>query len=186
MSAARQSLPLTRLVCLVLVALIAPLAPALAAKAAPEPLSVFGWVENIVIEPYGFEVKARVDTGANTASMQGENIEFFKRDGKKWVRFELEVELSHQDNDDDHPSVIVERPLVRTLVINKSFKKDERRPVVEMDICLDGERRTEEFNLRDRDHMHYPVLIGRKILRKTALVDSRRTFLTKPGCEAKR
>lgn len=186
MSAARRNSPLTRFAYLVLVTLIAPVAPALAEKTEPDPLSIFGWVENIVIQPYGYEVKARIDTGANTASMQGENIEFFKRDGKKWVRFELEVELSHQDNDDDHPSVIVERPLVRTLIVNKSFKKDERRPVVEMEICLNGERRTEEFNLRDRDHMHYPVLIGRKILRETALVDSRRTFLTKPGCKAKR
>ena len=104
MSAARRNSPLTRFAYLVLVTLIAPVAPALAEKTEPDPLSIFGWVENIVIQPYGYEVKARIDTGANTASMQGENIEFFKRDGKKWVRFELEVELSHQDNDDDHPS----------------------------------------------------------------------------------
>ena len=58
----------------------------------------------------------------------------------------------------------------------------EQRPVVRMDVCVAGERLNEEFSLRDRSNMHYPVLLGRRTLDRLGNVDSSRTFTTSPDC----
>jgi hypothetical protein len=51
-----------------------------------------------------------------------------------------------------------------------------------MDVCIAGERLNEEFSLRDRSNMHYPVLLGRRTLDQLGNVDSSRTYTTTPDC----
>ena len=51
---------------------------------------IFGWVERVVLREAGFELKAKLDTGAETSSLDAVDIRRFKRGGESWVRFTIE------------------------------------------------------------------------------------------------
>ncbi|MCK2182429.1 ATP-dependent zinc protease family protein [Halomonas getboli] len=140
---------------------------------------VYGWVEKTLIDPdWGVEVKAKLDSGALTSSMQAEHIEEFQRDGDDWVRFEVEVE-------DEESGEIVsrefERPIFRDLTVVGAGGRDHR-PVVLMTICMGDERFEEQFSLEDRDDMNYPVLLGRRTIQSLGDLDVTETFLQSPSC----
>lgn len=138
----------------------------------------YGWVEKATIEPWGTEVKAKLDSGALTSSMQAEDIEEFERDGEDWVRFTVEVE---DEASDDIVSKTFERPVFRNLQVNGAGGEDHR-PVVLMTICMGGTLREEQFSLEDRDDMNYPVLLGRRTIQSLGTLDVTETFLHDPGC----
>ncbi len=153
-------------------------APAQASEAKADGGKVFGWVEKATIEPWGAMVKAKLDSGALTSSMHAENIETFERDDEEWVRFDVEVE-DEATGDQDEKSF--ERPLYRDLTVSGAGGRD-KRPVVLMTLCMGGERYEEQFSLRDRDGMNYPVLLGRRTIQSLGLLDVRKTFQTTPNC----
>lgn len=140
---------------------------------------VFGWVEEGLIMPDGVAVKFKLDTGALTSSMHAEDVERFEKDGKDWVRFKVDV----KDERTDKPvNLQFERAVERTIKV-RGAGGAERRPVVNMSVCLGDRLYTEPFTLNDRDAMNYPVLIGRRTLEKAGAVDSGKTFTTKPTCK---
>ena len=148
--------------------------PPLAADGTP-----LGWVERGKVLPEEVTVKFKLDTGALTSSMHAEDIEYFERDGDEWVRFDLDLEDIERDK---LVKSRIERKLHRELTVRGAGGQEDR-PVVLMQVCI-GERLLEEqFSLRDRDEMHYPVLLGRRTLEKLGPVDSARTFTIEPSCE---
>jgi len=50
---------------------------------------VVGALEEIWLSDLEIALTARIDTGAQTSSLDARNIELFERDGKRWVRFEI-------------------------------------------------------------------------------------------------
>lgn len=146
--------------------------------------SVYGLNEHVALPDFNIEVIAKLDTGAQTASLSARDIERFKRDGKTWVRFYLALDEAHT-----HP---IERPLARISKIKRragDFDPEEEktytpRPVIELDLCMGKTRRTIEVNLTDRSAFQYPLLIGSDALtRFGALVDPSLTHAAgKPGC----
>lgn len=141
--------------------------------------STYGWVEKVTIEPsWGPEVKAKLDTGALTSSMQAEDIEEFQKDGEDWVRFEVEVE---DEASGEVVSKTFEREIKRNLILSGAGGED-RRPAVLMTICLGGEYYEEQFSLRDRDGLIYPVLLGRRSIQDLGPVDVTRTFTQDADC----
>lgn len=138
---------------------------------------VLGWLEWITIEPWGFAVKTRLDTGAQTASLHAEDIRRFRRDDQTWVRFTLAAPDAEDGND-----IEVERPLTRDVLIKEPDGGHDRRPVVIIKICLNGERHKTEFSLNDRSALSYPALLGRRFLAGIALVDPAQTFLASRQC----
>lgn len=149
------------------------------AVSADDDRPTWGWVEKATIEPWGVEVKAKLDSGALTSSMQAEHIEGFERDGEDWVRFEVEVE-------DEATGELVarqfERKVHRRLILTGAGGKD-RRPAVLMTICMGDTRYQEQFSLEDRDDMNYPVLLGRRTIQSLGYLDVTRTFLHEPTCD---
>jgi len=143
------------------------------------PSRVYGWVEKAMVMPVGALVKIKLDTGALTSSIHAENIRTYDiEDDGHGVRFDLELE-------DQRSGEIVSRemdlPVERYLIV-RGAGGEEQRPVVKLSLCI-GERVYEEqFSLRNRDDMLYPVLIGRRTLRDMGLVDSSDTFLSTPRC----
>ncbi len=141
---------------------------------------VYGWVEKGIVMPTGALVKMKLDTGALTSSMHAEDIETYSiPDGGDGVRFTLELE------DQDSGEMIERRmdlEVERYLIVTGAGGED-RRPVVKMDLCIGDNVYHEQFSLRNRDEMIYPLLIGRRTLRELGLVDARSTFLTEPECE---
>ena len=130
---------------------------------------IIGAVETVTIDPPGVKFKARVDSGANTASLDARDLVIFERDGKRWVRFKLRP-LDGQETPE------IERPVKRFVRVSQTNSPEsDRRPVVELGIELGGVKDIIDFNLRDRSQMTYPVLLGRKYLRDRALIDISRT-----------
>lgn len=139
---------------------------------------VVGWIEKGRILPEHAAVKIKVDSGALTSSMHAVNIENFKRKGKQWVRYDVPV----KDADTDELiKMKFERPVFRRILVRGAGGED-RRPVVKMSICMGDRVYEEQFSLRDRGDMTYPVLIGRRTIEHVGLIDVSRTFMLPLEC----
>ena len=167
-------------------ALLLPLAAILtvgATDASAEP-KIYGRYENVRLPELGKTLRAKMDTGAVTVSLSARDIERFQRDGEEWVRFRLATE--HADD------TLYEHVLARVSKIkNHAEEADDdeepgmsERPVVELEMCLGGERRTVEVNLTDRSHFSYPLLVGAKALRAFSLAidPARKHVAGRPEC----
>ncbi|MDX1803489.1 MAG: ATP-dependent zinc protease [Alcanivorax sp.] len=139
---------------------------------------VFGWVEKVALEPWGVEVKAKLDTGALTSSLHATNIEIFKKDGHHWVRFTVDVVDKATGKE---VQKTYERPRYRRVLVRGAGGADHR-PVVLMNVCVGNTIQREQFTLQDRSDMIYPMLIGRRTLQHLGLVDVTQTFEHPPQC----
>lgn len=138
--------------------------PAVADEEAQAKLLV-GRRESIWVEDLQLALPARIDTGAETASLDARALEQFERDGKPWVRFEI-------PNPNGDEALVLERPQIRqALVVQANSETPERRPVIELGIQLGPVRQLAEFTLSDRSHLDYQMLVGRNILRDVMIVD---------------
>ena len=90
--------------------------------------------------------------------MHAEDLDYFEKDGDKWVRFDLDLKDVEQDK---LVKSRIERKLQRELTVRGAGGKEDR-PVVLMKVCVGDRLLEEEFSLRDRDEMNYPVLLGRR------------------------
>ena len=152
---------------------------------AAEP-TLHGRYEYIALPEIGGQVlKAKMDTGALTASLSAKDIETFTRDGDDWVRFRLATK--------DADNKVYEHKIARISKIKTRSEEDEdddekiaptKRPVVDLELCLGNVKRTVEVNLTDRSSFNYPLLIGAKALREfgAAVNPARRFTADKPDC----
>ncbi|SEI98343.1 Uncharacterized conserved protein [Azotobacter beijerinckii] len=143
-----------------------------------QPARVFGWIEKGLIQPENIPVKIKLDTGALTSSLDAKDLERFERNGDEWVRFKVEVT-------DKDTGKLVNSPFERQVLRNVKVRGAggaERRPVVQMQICIGKQVYDEQFSLNNRSKMNYPVLIGRRTLEHLGLVDVSRTFTIDPQC----
>lgn len=146
------------------------------AQAAPK--QGVGWIENGLLLPDNLPVKLKMDTGALTSSLDAEDLDRFEKDGDKWVRFTVDLKA----NDGKRNRHTYERKIERNVKVRGAGGSD-RRPVVLMKICIGSQVYEEQFTLRDRDQMNYPVLIGRRTLEHLGPVDVSSTFTLKPSCK---
>lgn len=126
---------------------------------------VVGRRESVWVEDLQLALPARIDTGAETASLDARNITPFERDGESWVRFDIPDPSGEED-------ITLERPKVReALITQASTDQPERRVVIELGVQLGPVRQLAEFTLSNRGHLDYQMLVGRNILRDVILVD---------------
>lgn len=124
-----------------------------------------GQLEQVWLQNLQLALPARIDTGAETASLDARNIELFERDGRRWVRFEI----LHPETGE---AIQMERKLKRMVAIIQSNTTDsERRPVIKLGVTIGHISQTAEFTLSDRSHLDYQLLIGRNILQDVMVVD---------------
>ncbi|WEL55906.1 ATP-dependent zinc protease [Pseudomonas kermanshahensis] len=150
---------------------------------AAEP-TIYGRYENIALPEIGETLKAKMDTGAFTASLSAKDIELFTRDGDEWVRFRLATKASD--------GKVYEHKVSRISKIKGRADEEEegdapeisKRPVVDLELCLGDVKRTVEVNLVDRSSFNYPLLIGSKALRefKAAVNPAKKFTAGKPDC----
>jgi len=160
----------------VLLALPAPQTPS-ARASERERKEIYGWVEEAVLVPYDRKLKAKLDTGALTSSLDAVDVEEHERDGESWVSFTVPA------RDDDEEDLRLHRPLHRDVTI-EGHEEDDHRLVVLVDVCLGSHVHRIQVSLADRRAFNYPLLVGRRLLEEVALVDASATFLSDPYCEA--
>jgi hypothetical protein len=146
------------------------------AQAGEAEKTIFGHVERVIISEKGFSLKARLDTGAQTSSLDAHNIVRFRRGDTRFVRFDVM-------DPDTGDFVTLERPLVRNVRIRQHTAPPMRRPVVKMWLCLGPKVREVEVNLTPRSEFLYPLLIGRSAMRGSIVVDPELTFTARPQCD---
>ncbi len=140
---------------------------------------IYGWIENTELIPWGVEVKAKLDTAALTSSLHATHIDVFERDDEDWVSFTVNVE------DQDSKEMVdkkFELPLYRDLTVSGAGGTDHR-PVVLLNVCMGDKIYEQQFSLRDRSEMTYPMLIGRRMLQHLGPISVIKTFEHEPTCE---
>lgn len=130
--------------------------------------TVIGAVEDVILMPWEISLPARIDTGAATTSLDARELsvkdnvaEFLLPEAWGGKKIKLPVKSWKQV---------------------KSSGAEQRRPLVDMDICIGGRLLRVEANLMDRSRVQYPVLIGRNVLEKGFVVDVRKTRALPPRC----
>jgi hypothetical protein len=146
------------------------------ARAVEGTKTIFGHVERVIISDQGFSLKARLDTGAETTSLDAHNIRRIRRGDSRYVRFDVIDPESGE-------FVALERPLVRNVRIRQHGGTWMRRPVVKMWLCIGPLVHEVEVNLTPRSEFLYPLLIGRSAMRGTIVVDPELTFTQRPECD---
>lgn len=124
---------------------------------------IAGGVETLYITPMEMPFQARMDTGAETSSIDADNIKPFERDGEKWVSFNI----TNRKNGEKHH---FEKPIKRRTSIVR-IGEHEDRYVVNMSIKMGDETIKADFTLAHRDKFSYQVLIGRNIINGRFIID---------------
>ncbi|MDX1452245.1 MAG: ATP-dependent zinc protease [Oleiphilaceae bacterium] len=114
----------------------------------------------------------RVDTGAKTSSLHVDNIEEFKRDGERWVSFDI-----HPDSHNVSRVVRRSAKVKDQRTIKSSNAKKEKRCVIDTEICMGGRHWPIEVTLTDRSSMSYLMLLGREAMLGKLVVDPEGEYL---------
>lgn len=136
-----------------------------------EPAKVtVGVVEDVILTPWGIRFPARIDTGADLSSLDAreitvqDDIAKFKL-GKRFGGLQLQLP-------------VLEWRRIQTAT------GTEKRPVVEISICLGSKVFRTLATLKDRSQMMYPFLVGRSALSENFLVDPSRSKPVQLACPA--
>ncbi len=135
---------------------------------------VVGWKEQVALPDLKIKsVIAKIDTGANLATIDADDIKFVTRKDVKYVKFTVKK----RNNTIRKTSA----PLAGFKRIRSSNGDVERRPYIKTDILMDGITKNIELTLTDRGPMDYTMLIGRKALGRRWIVNPSISFMTKPN-----
>ncbi|SFZ98233.1 FIG008443: hypothetical protein [hydrothermal vent metagenome] len=131
---------------------------------------VIGEIETVKITPPKVTMKARIDTGATTTSVDARDIVEFERDGKKWVKYTI---VSGKKE------FKLESPIDRTVMIKRHSEKAQERFVIKMRVTIGPKTELIDVTLADRSKYKFPVLIGRNFLKDYFIVDVSRSNILK-------
>jgi hypothetical protein len=163
--------------------IIALLTPSLAdAKVSSNKKTTVGWLESVYIPSIHARLRAKLDTGAKTSSIDAEIIDIRNSKSDKDPLGTIIFNISDLKN----KNKTLERPIIRWAKIKKKGSTSGyiRRPVVMMEYCIAGKLITDEVNLSNRQHFNYRVLIGRNMLTEAGLmIDTSKIYTKKPNCE---
>ena len=120
-----------------------------------------------------FELDAKIDTGAFTSAIHYHHAEVIDRDGKKVLHFTL-LDPTHPDYNDR--SFYFEEFQERH--IKNSFGVSEERFIITTVITIFGKDYTTDFSLSNRGNLKFPILLGRKLLKRGFVVDVSKTNLS--------
>lgn len=144
--------------------------------------AVIGWREWVTLPDLGGAVvRAKIDTGARTASLHAFGLETFAQGGKEYARFAI-----HPDHRAPGPAVIVEAEILGHRTVRNPGGRSEERPIIKTRLRIGPHRVTAELNLTRRDTMGMPMLLGRQTVRRRFVVDPGRSYLigVPPGAGA--
>lgn len=131
-------------------------------------LPIIGEVELIYFLPMKSPFAARIDTGATTSSLDCQDVEYFERDGEKWVAFKLKNRKTGEEH-------VFEKKVERSFKVKRAGK-DESRKAIKMDVKMGGEVFSAVFSIADRSNFDYQGLVGRNILTGRFLVDTSTSY----------
>jgi hypothetical protein len=135
---------------------------------------VIGWKERLDFPAWGIRrVRAKADTGARTSALDAVAYELYHAEGGAlWVRLRLSLLRKHAAG-----PLVVEVPVLRTVVVRNSGGQHEERPLIEADVVLGPVRKRVLLTVTNRAGMRFRVLLGRSALAGDFVVDVSKKYL---------
>jgi hypothetical protein len=136
-----------------------------------------GWCELVDLPGLGLtEIHAKMDSGAATSSIHATRIKAFERDGRHYAGFCFPSSRGEKARR-------FEAPLVGQREVRSSNGEKQQRYVIETQMCLGKLCWVSQLTLANRRSMAFPVLVGRRALRRGLLLvnSGRRWVLGKPA-----
>ncbi|MDO6491196.1 MULTISPECIES: 30S ribosomal protein S6--L-glutamate ligase [unclassified Cellulophaga] len=135
-------------------------------------LQVIGGEEWCVFEELGIPaIKARVDSGAKTSSIQANNVKVYNKGVEEWVKFEVNPIQENRS-----VTITCEAPLVDRRTVKSSVGISEERLVVKTSIKLGNNIHSVELTLANRDTMEYRMLLGREAINQRYIVNPAESY----------
>ncbi|MBO6553699.1 MAG: ATP-dependent zinc protease [Roseitalea sp.] len=134
---------------------------------------IIGWREKLALPDLGVDrIRAKIDTGALTSALHVDNLEFFARNDRSWVRF-------HPPGANGAPTPEPAEARMREFrEVKSSSGQVERRCVIATRFVIGAETFRAEVTLTDRTDMVYNMLVGRSAMRIGRLiVDPTRSWM---------
>ncbi|MBL3656178.1 ATP-dependent zinc protease family protein [Fulvivirga sediminis] len=113
-----------------------------------------------------YDLDAKIDTGAFTSAIHYHHAEIVEKDGRRILHFTL-LDPTHPDY--NGKSFYFDQFEERE--IKNSFGDSETRFIIITVIHLFGKDFETEFSLSNRGNLKFPILLGRKLLKKGFVVD---------------
>lgn len=130
-----------------------------------------GWCEMVDIPSLGLSgVHAKMDTGAATSSIHATRVKPLSRDGRACVEFWFRLRPGEKPKRFEAP--IVDRRMVRV-----SNGETQERYVIAAQFCFGKLCWNGQLTLANRRSMAFPLLIGRRALRRGFVVNSGRSWV---------
>jgi ribosomal protein S6--L-glutamate ligase len=117
-------------------------------------------------------IKARVDSGAKTSSIQANNIKIFYKDTEEWVSFEVNPLQEYRS-----VNIKCEAKIHAKRNVKSSMGITEERLVIKSPITLGSNIFEIELTLANRDSMEFRMLLGREALFNRYLVNPSAAYL---------
>ncbi len=153
-----------------------------ATAASAREVKIVGWVEEVLLTDVGIRVRAKLDTGAKTSSIDSEIIDI-RKSGKQTKTSTGDTVVFSVDAVDGAPKTF-EREVIRYVRIKLKGGGFVRRPVIKMNFCIAGREVEEEVNLANRENFIYPVLVGRNMMAHADLaINAGVTMTARPICK---
>ena len=127
-----------------------------------------GEVEEIILLPWRVKLPARIDTGAAKSSLDARELKV----KNNMAEFKLPKKYG---------GLQFRLPVVDWLDVRSADFK-EKRPIVEITICLGPKLIHTQVTLNDRSSVKYPLIIGRNILKDNFVVDCMHSHCLPPSC----
>jgi hypothetical protein len=118
-------------------------------------------------------VRAKVDTGAFRSALDVDGYELRPGDdGVTVARMRLVLNRRHPER-----FVLVETPVLRTVVVCNTSGTRQERPLIETLVRLGPVEKRIRLTVANRDGLRYRMLLGREALTGSFIVDVREKYL---------
>ncbi|WP_424946287.1 ATP-dependent zinc protease [Candidatus Spongiihabitans sp.] len=141
---------------------------------APDQKKIIGWREWVGLPDLGIDnIKAKIDTGARTSTMDAEGYELIEEDGIILARFQVTF-----GNRNKLKAKVCRARVVENRKVTNSGGQVEERIVILSHIKIGPLIKEIEITLTQRKNMKFRMLLGRTAISEDFLVDAARSYLT--------
>ncbi|MFK7749228.1 MAG: 30S ribosomal protein S6--L-glutamate ligase [Kordia sp.] len=117
-------------------------------------------------------IKARVDSGAKTSSIQANNIRLIESGNEDWVSFEVNPIQENRSLVVKCTAKVFDKRMVKS-----SSGISEVRYVIKSPVTIGNDTYEIELTLANRDAMEFRMLLGREALTERYMINSSKTFM---------